>query len=64
MNKFITQRFEFYEGSRTLVIYTLEGDHTALPGDWIIKGVANEFYPCKPNIFEQTYEPVQGFKEV
>lgn len=42
-----------------LVIPTLEGDHTANPGDWIIKGVAGEFYPCKPDIFDQTYEAVE-----
>lgn len=41
-----------------LNIPTLEGDHTASPGDWIIKGVKNEFYPCKPDIFEMTYEKV------
>jgi len=41
-----------------LTIPTLEGDHTALHGDWIIKGVAGEFYPCKPDIFEKTYEYV------
>jgi hypothetical protein len=35
---------------------TLEGDLRATVGDWIIKGVAGEFYPCKPDIFEQTYE--------
>jgi len=41
------------------IIPTLEGDHTANVGDWIIKGVAGEFYPCKPDIFKQTYEPVE-----
>lgn len=41
-----------------LYIHTLEGKMLALPDDWIIKGVAGEFYPCKPSIFEQTYEPV------
>ena len=41
-----------------LIIPTLEGEHTSSPGDWIIKGVAGEFYPCKPGIFEQTYEKV------
>lgn len=41
-----------------LIIPTLEGDHIASPGDWIIQGVAGEFYPCKPDIFEATYEPV------
>jgi hypothetical protein len=43
---------------RVLVITTLEGEMTAQPGDWIIKGVKGEFYPCKPDIFDATYEPV------
>ncbi len=38
-------------------IKTLEGVMTASPMDWIIKGVNGEFYPCKPEIFEKTYEP-------
>ena len=38
-----------------LTIHTLEGNHFALEGDYIIKGVKGEFYPCKPDIFEQTY---------
>lgn len=42
-----------------VVIRTLEGDHLAEFGDWIIKGVKGEFYPCKPDIFEMTYEPVE-----
>lgn len=42
----------------TLNIETLEGIMTANLHDWIIRGVANEVYPCKPDIFEQTYEPV------
>lgn len=37
-------------------IKTLEGDMTASVGDYIIKGVQGEYYPCKPDIFEQTYE--------
>lgn len=36
-------------------IWTLEGRMQAKPGDWIIRGVQGEFYPCKPDIFEQTY---------
>jgi hypothetical protein len=40
-----------------LMIFTLEGKMTANPGDWIIKGVAGEVYPCKPDIFAATYEP-------
>jgi hypothetical protein len=39
-------------------IETLEGGHRVCPGDWIIKGVKGEFYPCKPDIFAQTYEEV------
>ena len=42
-----------------LIIETLEGDMTADYGDWIIKGVNGEFYPCKPDIFEKTYEPAE-----
>jgi hypothetical protein len=42
-----------------LSIATLEGRMTANLGDWIIKGVKGEFYPCKPDIFEQTYEEVK-----
>lgn len=37
---------------------TLEGTHVVCPGDWIITGVKGEKYPCKPDIFEATYEPV------
>lgn len=40
------------------VIETLEGTMVALPGDWIVRGVQGEFYPVKPDIFEQTYEVV------
>lgn len=39
-----------------LRIDTLEGPMYASPGDWIIRGVKNEFYPCKPDIFEMTYQ--------
>jgi len=44
--------------SGCLVIPTLEGEHLARPGDWIIRGVVGEFYPCKPDIFDDTYEEV------
>lgn len=39
-------------------IDTLEGGHIVCPGDWIIKGIQNEFYPCKNEIFQKTYEKV------
>lgn len=42
----------------SLIIPTLEGDHAAKVGDWIIKGVAGEFYPIKDEIFRETYEAV------
>ena len=41
-----------------LIIKTLEGDMKASIGDFIIKGIQGEFYPCKPDIFEKTYEKV------
>lgn len=48
----------FGEGrSGSLRIVTLEGDHEVSPGDWIIKGIMGECYPCKPDIFEATYQP-------
>ena len=40
------------------LISTLEGAMVAKPGDWIIRGVKGELYPCKPDIFAATYEPV------
>ena len=42
----------------TVIIPTLEGDMTASKGDWIIRGVNGEYYPCKPDVFAKTYEPV------
>lgn len=42
-----------------LVIHTLEGDMQANRNDYIIKGINGEFYPCKPDIFKKTYEPVE-----
>lgn len=43
-----------------IAIDTLEGTIHASDGDWIIRGVAGEFYPCKPDIFERIYEPVDA----
>jgi hypothetical protein len=42
-----------------LTIKTLEGELYASVGDWIIKGIKGEFYPCKPDIFKATYEPIK-----
>jgi len=41
-------------------INTFEGEYVVSPGDWIITGVKGERYPCKPDIFEMTYEKVEG----
>ena len=46
--------------SGELYIPTLEGTMTAQAGDYIIKGIQGEFYPCKPDIFAKTYEPVKA----
>lgn len=46
-------------GSDGLVIHTLEGTMQANPGDYIIRGIKGEIYPCKPDIFTATYEAVQ-----
>ena len=46
------------EEGHCIRIPTLEGIMTANIGDWIIRGVAGEFYPCKPDIFDATYEAV------
>ena len=50
-----------YKGTQETVlsIETLEGVMQARQGDWIIRGVAGEIYPCKPDIFDQTYEAVE-----
>lgn len=48
----------WYAGDEGLYINTLEGTMVASDGDFIIQGVQGEFYPCKPDIFAETYEPV------
>ena len=52
------ERFDTNTGC--LAIPTLEGTMTANPGNWIIKGVKGELYPCKPDIFAATYEPADS----
>jgi hypothetical protein len=46
-----------YPEDGTMLIQTLEGTMIANSGDWIIRGVKGELYPCKPDIFAATYEP-------
>lgn len=50
-------------GHDEIIIPTLEGTMTVSPGDWVIRGVQGEFYPCKPDIFEATYEPAHAEQE-
>ena len=50
-------------GDKHLYIDTLEGTHEAKIGDYIIRGIKGEVYPCKPDIFEQTYEEVKNEKD-
>lgn len=52
-----------YQTDRDLDIETLEGTMHANPGDWVITGVKGEQYPCKPDIFEKTYELAEKEEE-
>lgn len=49
---------EAYQTDIEMTIHTLEGDMKASPGDWIVTGVEGEQYPCKPDIFEKTYQRI------
>lgn len=51
-----TGEWSWDEDEKYITIETPEGNHKATVGDWIIKGVHGEFYPCKPEIFAKTYE--------
>lgn len=52
-------RYEHPESGKIGWISTLEGGHIVTPGDYIITGIKGEHYPCKPDIFEATYEKVE-----
>lgn len=56
---FAEAQYAIGEGGKVLFINTLEGTMTAQPGDWVIQGVKGELYPCKPDIFEATYEAAE-----
>ena len=56
--KWAWEEYEKVVALQGLKIFTLEGPLNASPGDYIIKGVQGEFYPCKPDIFEATYDRV------
>lgn len=65
-NQRVADLFDFLSGAEWEIgaagihIKTLEGEMRADPGDWIIRGVAGEFYPCKPDIFAATYDPAEA----
>jgi len=52
-------QFPHSDGTDKLMIHTLEGNHLVGWDDYIIQGISGEIYPCKPDIFEATYEPVE-----
>lgn len=56
---YCTNKFVYDKYTKELLIHTLEGTMKVSNGDYIIKGVKGEFYPCKPDIFEATYEKVE-----
>jgi len=60
MHAWLDARSDKWESDRDegIAIKTLEGMMRAEPGDWVIEGVKGELYPCKPDIFDATYEPV------
>lgn len=51
--------FQIEVATGAVLMPTLEGTMKAQPGDWIIRGIKGELYPCKPDIFEATYEKVE-----
>lgn len=53
---------EAYQTNKEVLIQTLEGTMKASVGDWIITGIRGEQYPCKPDVFERTYQPVPPTK--
>lgn len=57
--KWTWEEYEKVVAEEGLKIFTLEGPLNASIGDWVIRGVRGEFYPCKPDIFKETYDPVQ-----
>lgn len=61
---YVTKKFSYYCTTNNLSINTLEGSMKANVNDYIIKGVNGEFYPCKPDIFEKTYDKTPTLEEV
>ena len=59
IEKFTKYEAKYYQEDNAFLIKTLEGLMRASIGDYIIKGIAGEFYPCKPDIFKQSYSEVE-----
>jgi hypothetical protein len=57
--EFVGQQLPYNDEEGQLTIATREGDMIASERDWIIRGVKGEYYPCKPDIFEASYEPAE-----
>lgn len=55
---FLAQSLDWCPAGEGLYVNTLEGCMLGVPGDWLIRGVKGELYPCKPDVFAATYEPV------
>ena len=58
IKEFVTPIAEYLEDENVILIHTLEGDMKAEVNDYIIKGVKGEFYPCKHDIFKETYNAI------
>lgn len=58
--KGIIHEFDVMHNRQLFHVATLEGIHMVSPGDWIITGIKGEKYPCKPDIFELTYEKIEN----
>ena len=59
IDKFVGKELDYGDVDCELIIPTLEGDMFVSIFDWIIKGISGEFYPIKPDIFEQSYDVVE-----
>lgn len=57
--EYATNKFVYFKTTKRLLIHTLEGTMEVSKYDYIIKGIKGEFYPCKPDIFEATYEELK-----
>ena len=64
ITKFTETRAFLFGKDNAMEIPTSEGNHKCSVGDYVIKGISNEFYPCKPDIFKKTYTEIKKIKEI